>query len=101
VHRSIASEPAPEYYKVHPRVLKYGDSAFALEVGAIHRIEQGERRGPNWHARQELAAIQPTYHRASDPALRFLSLLRAAMVAGRAHVTERRGGLPDVPDHWG
>ena len=34
-------------------------------------------------------------HHASDPALRFLSLLHTALASTRAHLAERRGGVPE------
>jgi hypothetical protein len=48
-----------------------------------------------------LAALQAQYQQASDPALRFMALLRAALAAGRAHVANRHGKVPDSPERWG
>jgi hypothetical protein len=50
---------------------------------------------------EEVAATQAGYHRSSDPALGFLSLLQAALGAGIAHVADRRGGAPETPEPWG
>ena len=74
---------------------------FALEVGAINAAERDalERRCTN--ALHELAVRQTQYHRASDPALRFVSLLRAALASGSAHVADRSGKKPESPEFWG
>ncbi len=50
---------------------------------------------------QELGALQIQYHHASDPALRFVALLRAALAGGRAHVADRQGSPPESPELWG
>ena len=49
----------------------------------------------------ELARLQAQYQQASDPALRFLSLLQAALAGGRAHVANPQGKVPDLPERWG
>ena len=74
---------------------------FAHEVGAIRSGEQTKLEGRCRIALRELASIQVPYHQASDPALRFLALLQAALAAGRAHMADRRGRVPDCPEHWG
>jgi hypothetical protein len=74
---------------------------FALEVGAIKASEQlGLQRRGAW-ALGELAALQARYQEASDPALRFLDLLRAALANGRAHVADRQGRAPESAELWG
>jgi len=35
------------------------------------------------------------------PSVRFLSLLQTALASGRDHVANRRGRVPDYPEHWG
>lgn len=52
-------------------------------------------------ALDEIAALQASHHQASDPALRFLTLLRIALADGHAHVADRLGRRPHSPDHWG
>lgn len=74
---------------------------FALDVGAISAAERDvlERRSAN--ALHELGVRQTQYHQASDPALRFVSLLRAALASGCAHVADRSGKKPESPEFWG
>ena len=74
---------------------------FAMEAGAITVTEQAEFRRRCEHALNEIAPLQAQYHQASDPAARFVSLLRASLACGRAHVAERRGGVPEFPERWG
>jgi hypothetical protein len=74
---------------------------FALEVGAINPTEQVALKKRSLRALNQLAAIQSSYQQASEPATRFLSLLRAALAEGRAHVVVRRGGAPEFPERWG
>jgi hypothetical protein len=70
---------------------------FGLEVGAIHSAEQVELAERGRQALEEVTASQAPYHVASHPALGFLSLLRAALVGGRAHVADRRGARRNCP----
>jgi hypothetical protein len=53
--------------------------------------------------KEGLPALQAQYHQASDPALRFVALLRAALAAGRAHVADRHGHgkVSQSPGMWG
>jgi hypothetical protein len=74
---------------------------FAQEIGAISTAESAELQRRNVQTLIELAALQTKYHQASDPALRFISLLGAALACGQAHVADRSGKLPETPEHWG
>jgi len=74
---------------------------FALEVGAINRDEQTELERRSQTALGEVALLQAAYHYASDPALRFVALLRVALAGGQAHVADRRGKTPESPEAWG
>ena len=74
---------------------------FALEVAAISTLERDALELRSAEALRELAAHQIQYHQASDPALRFVSLLRAALASGRAHVADRSGKKPESPEFWG
>ncbi len=73
---------------------------FALEVGAIPTAEKDELEERTQRAFAELCALQATYQQ-SDPALRFVALLEAALACGRAHVADRRGRTPDEAEAWG
>jgi hypothetical protein len=74
---------------------------FALDVGAITESEQRALLLRGRKALQEVAGLQAAYHQASDPTRRFLSLLKAALANGRAHVADRKGVAPDSPAPWG
>jgi len=74
---------------------------FAREVGAIDREKQNELERRSERALSEVALLQTPYHHASDPALRFVALLRAALAGGRAHVADRKGKVPESPEFWG
>ncbi len=74
---------------------------FALQTGAISTAEQMELEQRCERAFQELAALQVRYHKASDPAERFVSLLKAALECGHAHIADRRGTAPASPEPWG
>ena len=74
---------------------------FAVEAGAIGTVEQVELQHRTRRALSELAALQTRYHEASDPAQRFVTLLRAALGGGRAHVANRLGKAPESPGVWG
>ena len=73
---------------------------FAFETGAISRSEKHALAERNEKALDQLGALQAKYQ-VSDPALRFVSLLRAALASGRAHVADRHGKAPELPDCWG
>jgi len=74
---------------------------FAVEAGAISRPEQVELKDRCERAMDEFAAVQIRYQQASDPALRFISLLQAALMSGRAHMADRLGKTPQSPASWG
>jgi hypothetical protein len=74
---------------------------FALEAGAIGRAEKQELEKRNERALDQLAALQAHYQAASDPASRFVALLKAALACGHAHVADRRGKSPEEPAVWG
>src|ERR1039458_6292073 len=74
---------------------------FAFEVGAIDREEQKELERRSGRALEELGVLQAKYQEASDPALRFIALLHAALLCGRAHVADRRGKTPAEPSRCG
>jgi len=74
---------------------------FAVEVGAItnKKKEQLEERCEK--ALDELARLQVGYHRASEPELRFVYLLKQALWHGEAHLADRRGDAPARAEKWG
>ena len=90
-----------------PRMLKQLEGGwlnwlrFALDIGAITRIQAGQLRRRAQQALKEVAQAQGLYYQYSDPALRFVALLRTALSRGAAHVADRSGAPPDRPALWG
>jgi len=74
---------------------------FAVEVGAIGKAERNELAHRSVQALDEVLARQAKYHRASDPASHFLTLLQAAIISGHAHIADRRGKTPENAAAWG
>ena len=74
---------------------------FACEMGAIEKGEQEDLAQRCELALNELIARQTKYHQSGEPAARFLSLLRAALSCGGAHVSDRQGKAPAEPATWG
>ena len=74
---------------------------FAVAIGAL---EQGGREQLSERSRRALSEVitrQAKYHQASDPAMRFLTLLDSGLWRGKAHVADRRGQAPEEPAAWG
>src|SRR5207302_1516463 len=71
------------------------------ESGAIDTTERTELEHRCEWAFQELVLFQTRYHKTGDPALHFVSLLKAALACGQAHVADRRGTTPESPETWG
>jgi hypothetical protein len=74
---------------------------FGFEIGAITAVEKDQLQKRSEQAFDQIAGLQVAYHRSSDPALRFLSLLRMALAGGCAHIAARDGQAPDSPESWG
>jgi hypothetical protein len=74
---------------------------FARQTGTIGTAEHQELVQKGILALGELAVRQAAYQQDSDPATRFLVLLRAALAGGQAHVVDRRGKMPAEPSRWG
>ena len=74
---------------------------FAVESGAVDEVEQADLKRRCEEALGELVVLQTQYHQASDPALRFMALLRTALASGRAHMADRRGRVPERAEVWG
>lgn len=76
--------------------LDYAVDAQAVTQEMSHRIwKQGLA------ALQQVANAQPGHQVASDPAGRFVELIRAALGSGQAHVAGPEGQPPDQPETWG
>ena len=74
---------------------------FAAEARAITPTEKAELCSRCWQALTLAATVQAKYQFASDVALRFLALLRAAIATGQSHVADRCGGTPADAEAWG
>jgi hypothetical protein len=74
---------------------------FAVDAGAITADEKDPLADRCWKALQNVAASQRVRQEASEPAHRFLELLRAAILSGDAHVAGLGGSEPSEPARWG
>jgi hypothetical protein len=74
---------------------------FVREVGVIGPAESEDLKTRCERALARTAAVQAKYQMGSDPALRFVALLRAALSCGRAHVADPRGKPPREATLWG
>ncbi len=70
---------------------------FAEECGAIMTAERVSLGSRCWNALNEAARAQEKHHVAAEPAATFVTLLRAALVSGHAHLAGRSG---DEPERW-
>ena len=68
---------------------------FGVSCGALSSAERDCFVYECWEAMRDAAAAQAKHHAASEPTARFLSLLRASLTSGAAHLAERSGGKPD------
>ena len=74
---------------------------FAREAGALGATDETDLRERGKKTLNEVALLQNPYQQASDPALCFLARIRGALSAGRAHVADRYGDVPNRPKAWG
>jgi hypothetical protein len=74
---------------------------FAFEADVIGQSEKEELEDRMQGALARLCALQANYQAASDPALRFVALLRTALATGAAHIADRNGQAPDSSEQWG
>ena len=74
---------------------------FANESGAISDNQRAKLEHRGHRVLHEAASRQACFHKESDPALDFLSLLRAALSSGLAHLADRAGNPPQFPERWG
>jgi hypothetical protein len=68
---------------------------FAVATGAIDSAERNCLASRCWEALRDAAAAQAKHQAATEPAARFLTLLRSVLTSGRAHLEARAGGEPD------
>lgn len=74
---------------------------FASEVDAITVGEAEKTWDRIWRAITELGSAQQGYLRESEPAQRFLELIRSAIGSGRAHLADVGGDYPSSAETWG
>ena len=74
---------------------------FAADCGALDSDEVTGMREAIHTALDTLGRSQDSYHASENPTIRFIELLRAAIVSGRAHLAATNGGRPDDAEAWG
>jgi hypothetical protein len=74
---------------------------FAVSAGVIDSAHSGRQAERCWIALNQVAREQRAPQDASEPAHRFVGLLRAALAAGKAHVALPNGGAPPDDEEWG
>jgi hypothetical protein len=67
---------------------------FSQESQAIDHGEREQLAGRCWQALLESAAAQSKHQAATEPTVRFLTLLRGVLSSGRAHLASRKGTTP-------
>lgn len=84
--------------------LAYGFGAFldyAIDVGAVSESERADLWDRAWAALGIVAGKQAGHQAASDPVLRFLDLLGAAIASGAAGLASLTGQSTDTSDYAG
>jgi hypothetical protein len=74
---------------------------FAVAAGAITSQQHDDLAARCWHALQKTAGAQRVQQEASEPAHRFLELLRAAISSLQGHIASLDGTAPPNPVQWG
>jgi hypothetical protein len=64
------------------------------ECGTIDAAQAEQLASACWRALREAAIAQAKHHAASEPAARFVALLRACLSSGQAHLAARDGTVP-------
>jgi hypothetical protein len=68
---------------------------FIVASGAVDGAARDRLANQCWEALRGAAAAQTKHQAATEPAARFLALLRSVLTSGRAHLEARNGGAPD------
>lgn len=74
---------------------------FAHESGSITLIEEADLEARGTIAFVSIAEDQDEMQAVSDPVLRFLELLRSALLSGKAHAASVSQSAPAEPELWG
>lgn len=67
---------------------------FGVVCGIVERAERNRLAKRCWNALSCAAAAQTKHQAATEPAARFLALLRSLLTSGRVHLEARNGGAP-------
>jgi hypothetical protein len=67
---------------------------FCKECGTIDVAQAEQLASSCWRALRDAAIAQAKHHAASEPAARFVALLRACLSSGQAHMAARDGTVP-------
>jgi hypothetical protein len=73
----------------------------AVTAGAISKEQANELNSRCWNALKAVALQQRLLQSSSEPAQRFLELVRSAVTSGAAHVARMDGEIPPDPTVWG
>jgi len=68
---------------------------FCVESGAVDRVERDHLLNRCWAALSLAAATQAKHQMATEPATRFVGLIRSLLTSGRVHLEARGGGEPN------
>jgi len=68
---------------------------FSVASGAVDEAERDCLASQCWEALRAAASAQAKHQAATEPATRFVALLRSVLTSGRAHLAARSGGEPD------
>lgn len=74
---------------------------FAGECGALDGDEVAGLREAVKIALDALGRVQERYHPSENPAIRFMELIQAGLVSGKAHLAATDDGRPDKCESWG
>jgi len=82
---------------------------FCVDAAAVNSTERDAHARCCWDALRSAAAAQSKHQASTEPAARFLELLRSLLVSGQARLDTRGGGTPDrtpggcgwIRDHTG
>jgi hypothetical protein len=75
---------------------------WAFEAGRLTAEEHNRHLAEGGRTLAELLGLQVEYQRDADEALKFINLLKAALVSGRCHLADiKTGGMPQNHDRFG
>jgi hypothetical protein len=84
--------------------LMYGWSLllkFASEIGALNEHKRQRRTEQGIEAILKATMLHTQDQDVTDPAIRFLDILRSSLATGKAYLADAFGGEPEEPRAWG